>query len=472
MGKTVRQTHITGEFGVIRFSEYCNRHKPYIIFREVVKNDFGIDGEIELTRTNEYSKIEPTGEILKVQIKTVGSDNSYIKNEKDDQFEFHPRIEDLDYWSKYKSNGFEVVLVIVDERNDKIFCKKVFDHDIYVANNNLKKTRGKRNVNPIVFDKMDNVLIVGESNFIAKYSKLFKQRINFDTSETLMGNFLKCKAIPKQLIKYKSKYGNKKEIYNHIQQEEAPYFIVKGGEVYTFEELGNEYATFKSKILESTEKQCILSKDIFASKVLRNYFSELLNELLKAFLGRKLLNYDKSNNRFFFRKLKEKDDLVVESTTRKRGQISQKAVVKRYEYGKMKFFRHIAVEFKFHYIEDDVFISLIPKYYFTEDGKKLLEPEIITKLTNYMTAREFNNHYCDWLHFWWSYLSNGNEELVVYEHPAYKTVTTMQNSAFYQKNPRFTLSKYSLFTVQFGIPLDVKERKKKQIDNVDQPELF
>jgi hypothetical protein len=52
MGKIVRNTHISGEAGVIKFAEFCNRHKPYIFFREVLKSDFGIDGEIELTRTN------------------------------------------------------------------------------------------------------------------------------------------------------------------------------------------------------------------------------------------------------------------------------------------------------------------------------------------------------------------------------------------------------------------------------------
>ncbi len=114
MSKIVLNTHIRGEAGVIKFASYCNNHQPYIIFREVLKSDFGIDGEIELTRVNEDRKIEPVGESLKVQIKTSGTDNSYIRNDKPLSFEFFPRKEDIEYWEKYKNNGIEVLLVIYD----------------------------------------------------------------------------------------------------------------------------------------------------------------------------------------------------------------------------------------------------------------------------------------------------------------------------------------------------------------------
>ena len=102
MSKIIKNTHISGEAGVLKFADYCNRHMPYIIFREVVKNDFGVDGEIELTHIDADRKTEPLGEIMKVQIKTVGSDNSYIRNEKSNSFEFYPRKEDIEYWEKYK----------------------------------------------------------------------------------------------------------------------------------------------------------------------------------------------------------------------------------------------------------------------------------------------------------------------------------------------------------------------------------
>jgi hypothetical protein len=54
MAKEIKNTHISGEAGVIAFASCCNKHQPCIVFREVVKNDFGVDGEIELTR-KDYS---------------------------------------------------------------------------------------------------------------------------------------------------------------------------------------------------------------------------------------------------------------------------------------------------------------------------------------------------------------------------------------------------------------------------------
>jgi hypothetical protein len=74
MGKQIKQSHIVGETGVIEFHKYCVNHQPYILFREQCKNDFGIDGEVELTRVNEERKIEPTAEIIKIQIKSSSTD--------------------------------------------------------------------------------------------------------------------------------------------------------------------------------------------------------------------------------------------------------------------------------------------------------------------------------------------------------------------------------------------------------------
>ena len=57
MAKIVSSQHITGEKGVVKFSSFCVNHSPYLIFREESKNDFGIDGEVELTSVNEDNKI-------------------------------------------------------------------------------------------------------------------------------------------------------------------------------------------------------------------------------------------------------------------------------------------------------------------------------------------------------------------------------------------------------------------------------
>jgi hypothetical protein len=461
VSKTIRNTHISGEAGVIKFAEYCNQHVPYILFREVVKNDFGIDGEVELTRTNEERKIEPTGEIIKVQIKTVGSDNSYIRNEKDSQFEFHARKEDIEYWDKYRKNGIEVIIIIYDQRNDSLYCKKVFDADVYIAKESLKKNR-KKNLNSILFDKSENILTTGESGFTQKYSNSFKGRISFDLKENLQSNFMKLKLHPKQVYQYKSKYKTKKAIFENIKSEEAPYFIVYGEYIYTFIELGSEYKVFKEKVISTDEKHFIPYSEIVESNVLKNHYVELLNEHLRSFLWNKKIVYSKDYKRYYFKFLPDESEVTVEFRTRKRNQFSEKSVVKRFDYNKLSFYRHLAVEFKYLFVDADLFIILNPKYLFTEDGRQTLEPKKITKLTNFLTSREYNNHYCDWLHFWWNFLSKGKDEITIYEDPVYKNITGPQTPKFHSKHPRILLSYYYQFEVDFGIPIDKKERKKKQ----------
>lgn len=139
MSKTIRDTHVTGMKGVNLFEQYCLQHSPVIIFRETLKSDFGIDAEIEMTEFNDERKVEPTGEIIKVQIKTDGTGHSYIKNEGQTQFDYYASEDDIEYWSKYKSHGLEVVLVIIDASNQKIYCKKVFDTDLGIAKTAQKK---------------------------------------------------------------------------------------------------------------------------------------------------------------------------------------------------------------------------------------------------------------------------------------------------------------------------------------------
>lgn len=464
MSKTILNTHIRGEAGVIKFANYCNNHQPYIIFREVLKSDFGIDGEIELTRVNEDRKTEPLGEILKVQIKTNGTDNSYIRNDKPSSFEFYPRKEDIEYWEKYKNNGIEVLLVIYDLKNDLLYAKKVIDTDLYIGKSSVKPGR-KRAVGAITFHKIENLLSPGINDFVAKYSANFKSRINFGVHEQLMSNFLKYDRVPRQMYVYKTAFKTKKSIYDNVTQEEAPYFAIYGGLIYTFSPLDKTYRIFVEKVLDEGTPDVYTYQQILENITLRNHYVEVLNEYIRAFLWNKRLMYQRDYGRYYFRKPKEEDEFNVEVTTRKRGQSTQKAVVKKFEYGKLLFYRHIALECKHTFIGDNLYLILFPKYYFSKDGKEPLEPAVITKLTNFLTSREFNNHVCDWLHFWWSYLCGRNSEIVIYEDPAYKTIRQVQSNSFYNKHLRITIGKFVQLSVDFGIPLDIKPRKAATVSS-------
>lgn len=71
------------------------------IFREVLKEDVGIDAHIEVCRNS-----EPTGMLIGLQIK---SGESYVHSETPDSFTYYLKIDDLKYWQEYSLPVFLVI---------------------------------------------------------------------------------------------------------------------------------------------------------------------------------------------------------------------------------------------------------------------------------------------------------------------------------------------------------------------------
>ncbi len=451
MSKIIRDTHITGMKGVNLFEQYCLRHKPVIIFRETLKSDFGIDGEIEMTEYNDEKKVEPTGEIIKIQIKTDGTGHSYIRNANQTQFEYYASNDDIDYWSKYKSHGLEVVLIIIDAIEKKIYCKQVFDTDLGIAQT-AKKTKKSF---PILFDKKNNLLKFGKSDFRERFSSTFRSRINYGVIETLVTNLLKFQKIPKILFAYRSKFKDKRAVVKFIKENgdlcgfnDCPFYVAYGNIVYTFNKLGKEFDRFNNVILENNVGAIIPTNEINDNRVIRNHYVELINEYIKDKLRSKGIHFNPKYKRYYFAYNPDKDmlPLVVESYTRVRRDKTEKKVVTWHEYGtKYQFFRHLAFNLNFHFIENELYIAFAHKYYFTEDGRKPLPPKEISKFTNYLTARDYNDKYYDWLNFWWTFLSKDNDIWDVFD---FNNIS-IKIQSFYSEE------------VGFGIPLENKIAKPK-----------
>jgi hypothetical protein len=473
MGKQIRQSHIVGETGVIEFHRYCVNHQPYILFREQSKNDFGIDGEAELTRVNEERKIEPTAEIIKIQIKSSSTDSSYIRNDQPSTFQFYPKKDDVQYWAEHKKNGLEVVLVVFDARTSTLYAKKVSDTDLYIAQQQVKP-RGKRLSTAITFDKTLNVLEPGKNDFTTQFSGAFKSRVAFGVQETITSNLLKYHSPPRLMYAYQSALKNKSEIFKVVTNDEAPFFVIYKSVIYTFTEIGHSFSAFRDKVLADPAHSTLTFEKVLEDRPLRNHYVELLNEYLRVFLWSKKLVLQKDLGRFYFRLPKDETSFSVQTTTRKRGQDSLKMVVKNFSYPAYSFYRHIALEVRHLFVEEEVYLVVLPKYYFSSDGKTALGGKLVTKLTNFLTSQEYNNHYCDWLHFWWEYLSNGKKEVVVFEDAAYKMVQGVQSRHFYASHLRITLNYFREFDVDFGIAGDIKSRQKKIEPDAPspQPSLF
>jgi len=94
------QTVRTGNEGVIHAWQVTNDAGH--IFREVQKEDIGVDAHIEICRNNG----EPTGILVGLQIK---SGESYIHSETSETFTYYPEVDDLKYWQDYSLPLFLVI---------------------------------------------------------------------------------------------------------------------------------------------------------------------------------------------------------------------------------------------------------------------------------------------------------------------------------------------------------------------------
>ena len=408
--KKVPESHIIGERGVNAFRTYCNYHNPYIMFRPTSENDFGIDGEVELTEKTEDGKNALGVKMLKVQIKSSKGKGGYIKRRKDGDFSFSAKKEDVDYWKKHE---LDVVLIIYDDSKDALYAKKIEKFDYEGSLNSLRRKKQKYSIEITQGNQLTN----GDQEFVKRFSESFKNRVNYNSPEVLLSNMVRIKGKPRKLYYYKSRYGSKKEIYKHVTDSEAPYFTTYAHEIITPYPLDKTFDSFIEKILEEEKEIRIIEyNDLKQNEVYKRNYSEIIKLILKEFLSSKGIFFNREYNRFYFIKSKEEDTRSETVKSRKTEGDNDYNVVTHHTYGKDTFYRHVAFEIDFFYTNSDLFLILNPKYLFTLDGKETLEPKKITKYTNFIVNRQWNNAVVDQLYRLFSFLQNEKEGIGLVNH--------------------------------------------------------
>jgi len=438
MGKIVNDSHIIGERGVIKFHDYCNSHFPYICFREIQRNDFGIDGEVELVRINAEGKKEMTGELLKVQIK-ASYGTGYLKKRRDGTFAFNAKKADLEYWASY---NLDVILIIYDDETGSLYSKKIEQIDYLAA---------KKKSFPIDFSE-ENLLENGKNDFLERYSHNFNSRVSYENPESLTSNILYIKKHPKKLFIYESKYSSKKKIFDDLRDpDDAPYFVCYANKIISPYNITRNFGSFSEDTLIDTNPEVIEWDKIVKNQVYRNNLIELLNLMLKDFLRSKSVWYNKDHKRFYFAKPKEEDEKSIEKKSVKTGKVTSKKVVTFHRYAKDEFYRHIAFEVGYFFNMKKVYMTLSPKYLFTSDGKATITPAKVTKYTNFLTAREWNNQVLDQIWLALNFMKNDKHGINILSTDDVQFLTTL----FIHQD------------VDFGIPSDIPKQKSnvKKITN-------
>lgn len=445
MSKIISESHITGDKGVAAFHQYCANHSPFIIWRAETVNDFGIDGEVELTSVNSNGKLEATGEILKVQIKSTLK-GSYIHKETDSSFEFRPREEDVEYWDKHK---LDVVLVIFNEKTSQLYAKKI---------SKLDEGYFKKKI-PIEIGKTENVLTLGKNEFLEKFSLCFKQRINHNIKEQLFANIFKFSKLPKVVYQFDPLLKTPKEIFEQIPILERPVFLFNSKKIHTFFN-PNGFPKFRDEAINFLSKKELQVKDLLKDIDSRKLIAELMNLEFKQFCYGEKIGFNKKYGRYFFmakNKTSEKRIEYYDSKSKRRD--THRTVVSFHEYKPTNFYRHFSFETKYLFDDSGLFLVINPQYLFTSDGFNPLEDKAqITKLTNYLTSRERNQHVFNHVHFIFSFLAKGSQKV---------TLSVLENS-------QIELSSYQVFDVNFGVPIDNKNSDKQDshYDGSNQQNIF
>jgi hypothetical protein len=458
MAKSVSQQHITAEKGVSKFQSFCACHNPFLIFREESKHDYGIDGEVELTKFTNVGKTEATGDILKIQLKSTKL-KGYIANDIDNSFEFIAKSQDIEYWN---SHPIPVILVVYFENEDLLFAKKIEKEFVL-------KNRGSHK---IIFDKTAN-LLSPNTNFEETINQNFVSRIDFNITETLYINIHKI-VVPTFIRQYKSKHTNPKKIAEIIKEHElypTPKYVLNSDKLYTFQNLENYNHLFKNNVLSDSSCEQLRIKDFsLKGNNERNTIVWLVKQYLGEEFRKKKIFYNKDFDRYYFGKFSEEPLEVYdrgnsktevfrfEKTRGKSGKSNKRSVVAKYTYYETShFFRHLGFQLFFEWIDNQLNIIFEPKYLYTEDGKTpLISKERVTRLTNQLKQTERNTQYINHIVFLRNYFDL-KDWCVFFENDTTK----------------IEIKHISKEIVNFGIKENsVSNNRKQEIENNNQTSLF
>jgi hypothetical protein len=398
MPKYIGKGTVTEHKGLAKLKTFCANNTPFLVCRDETITDVGIDGEIEISLTNEDGKIEATGERIKFQLKSTESDNSYIQEESETEFKFYANKDDVEYWAKHKQ---DVLLIIYDARKDQLYGKKITMNDFQTQ----KQTKIKY---PAFFRKDECLLDTNNFDFHKKYSTSIKQRLNFDLHEPALTNIFRIRKFPKVIFTYETNFKKKETIFKSIPEgSTVPEFVIYNQIIFTFVEPRNQGDCFRTQIAKIETEKILHFREITNDKDKRNHFIELIKIYLKKFLRTKGIHYNKDYYRYYFSIKPEEAVRSIFTKTRKQGRKSPKEVAKFYSYGKYQFFRHSAFEIEFIHAES-MYMCITPTYFITTDGKTPADGKLASKFIIPQKSREYNPNVANNVHTIFSYLANEN----------------------------------------------------------------
>lgn len=372
-------------------------HDMNCIYREITKDDFGIDGEIEIVVPNDNGVgYRVTGGILKFQSK---SGMSYVVEDTLTSFSSPIKKDDLESW--YKSD-FPVLYIVYHPKDDKLYWKEVRSYvkntpDIFSLPHKIRFNKSTDEFKSSCFQSLST---------LANISSL---RITFVEKEKLFANLLEVKRLPWVWFS-PTKFGYENQIWRKIRQrgnDNPPPFLIISGRLYTFSNLEDSSSVLRRYCYASKARRFYGIENWWKDDDQRRDYVYLLNQLLGVQLAKCGVEYNKHFKRNYFPRQNEVDEEFKHAwyNVRTNRQAPERITAKMYKYGYDIFWRHLAANLRFKLIGDTWYLQVIPKYYFTEDGSIPYDKDKVGSYTTQIKSMENNQHVLNHILFWADVLS-------------------------------------------------------------------
>ena len=371
-------------------------------WRPTPNDDYGLDGELEPVEEG-----EPTGKIIKVQVK---SGRSYLKGETDSSFYYLASKDDLQYWD---SVNVPVLLVVHDPASGRTYGAEV--HSALQDDPSVRRTRR------IPFDKGENLLAqASESRLLAvakdeqRSGRIFR-RPGGGLSENLYSNLLPILSLPRFIYGAPTDCRTQADIRTRLGERRKTPAIPADGMLWTFADLNAQDCSLR--VLCNAAKITRQSRHDWQADPNR---SRLLVQLFNTCLRKKLaangLIYDLDKNRYYF----PPDDGGERRFTWRslRNQINKPVVYPHVgSTGAVDYWVHWAARFRFMFFGRPAYLMVEPAMVFTRDGTQLVGGEEMGRLATARASHRYNRNVLGFLFFWKEFLREGNRDIVVFGAP-------------------------------------------------------
>jgi hypothetical protein len=275
MSKIVLASKLTEWKGLDRISVIV--HQMGNIWREMTKDDFGLDGEIEVVTPKASGEgFETAGGIVKVQSK---AGERYVGYDTESSFSTPVDQNDLDYWRKCT---FPVLFIVYHPKDDKLYYKEVKAY--------IRDTPGVfAKPHHIKFEKTKDEFTATSKAEVCVHAKVSPPRIAFDQKERLLSNLLPVKKLPDTIYGATTRRKNRQSIRDEIEGYVPPFCVVDG-KVYSLSDLADDQCALTQYCVGRVATKPVSEWVEDEERV--NNFVYLLNQLLGKHMGRCGVRYN------------------------------------------------------------------------------------------------------------------------------------------------------------------------------------